>query len=101
MASCLDLSIPPNLSYINLFYLQVTKDPIICTICGRTCAYQKELDRHMVEVHKREDVQHPCAKGAPASLRDYMGHQVGNCFREIDFVPQKSVVRRLPFLYYP
>ena len=33
----------------------------------------------MVEVHKRDDIQHPCAKGAPASLRDYMGHQVGNC----------------------
>jgi len=53
-------------------WIQVAKDPIICTICGRTCAYQKELDRHMVEVHKREDVKHPCAN---RGLIDFMVHQ--------------------------
>ena len=32
------------------------KAPIICTICGRTCAYKKELERHMVEVHNADNL---------------------------------------------
>ena len=37
-------------------WIKVTKAPIICTICGRTCAYKRELERHMVEVHNAENI---------------------------------------------
>ena len=53
-------------------WIQVSKDPIVCNICGRTCAYQKEHDRHMVEVHKAEDVEHPMAIKNQSSLKNFM-----------------------------
>jgi len=43
-------------------WIKVTKSPIICSLCGRTCAYKKELQRHMVEVHNADEIAETCVE---------------------------------------
>jgi len=33
-------------------WVKVMNKPIICTICGRMCAYKREIKEHMLKVHK-------------------------------------------------
>ena len=52
-------------------WMKVFHKPIVCTMCGRVCAYKKEIKDHMLKVHKIEYEEPTCVEETPYKKPDY------------------------------